>query len=88
MRNSRHRERVQEQVPSSLTRWVVDHPALWSTATGLAMAAIGLALFGTGQWAATAIVGALFGLLNLWLWRANGPGHRWRAGLLRRFPRR
>jgi len=49
------------------------------------MAAIGLALF--GEWAAAAIVGALFGLLNLWLWRAGGPGHRWRAELLRRFPR-
>ena len=81
----RHCERVQEQESSSLTRWVVEHPVLWSTATGLAMAAIGLALF--GEWVAAAIVGALFGLLNLWLWRAGGPGHRWRADLLRRFPR-
>jgi hypothetical protein len=82
-----HYERVEEQEPSSLTRWVVEHPALWSTAAGLAMAAIGLALFGAGQWAAGAVVGALFGMLNLWLWRAGGPGHRWRADLLRRFPR-
>lgn len=81
----RHCEWVQEQESSPLTRWVVEHPVLWSTATALAMAAIGLALF--GEWAAAAIVGALFGLLNLWLWRAGGPGHRWRAELLRRFPR-
>lgn len=78
---------MQEQEHSSLTRWVVAHPALWSTATGLAIAAIGLALFGAEEWAAAAVVGALFGLLNLWLWRAGGPGHRWRADLLGRFPR-
>lgn len=80
-------EEMPEQEPSSLTRWVGTHPVVWSASTGLAMAALGLRLFGAEAWAAAAIVGVLFGLLNLWLWRADGPAHRWRAGIVRRFPK-
>lgn len=45
-----HCERVPEQEPSPLTRWVVAHPTRWGASAGLAMEAIGLALFGVGAW--------------------------------------
>lgn len=73
--------------PSALSRWVAAHPVLWSASTGLAMAGLGLLLFGTGSWALAAVVGVCFASLNIWLWRSGGPGHRWRASLLRRFPK-
>jgi len=34
-----------------------------------------------------ALIGApLFGIGNWWLWRREGPAHRWRAALVERFP--
>lgn len=73
--------------PSSLARWVIEHPALWSVATGLAMLAVGLLLFGASSWPLAALVGLIFAAGNFWLWRRDGAGHTLRSYMLRRFPK-
>jgi len=51
---------------------------------GLGAFAIGLLLF--DRWDLELAVGVIFGVANWFLWRPNGPAHRWRAWLFRRFP--
>jgi predicted outer membrane lipoprotein len=47
----------------------------------------GLVIWHGGYWLVWVVLGAAFGVLNTLLWRRNGAAHRWRASLLRRFPR-
>ena len=73
---------------SALTKWVEQHPAVWGVVSATAIFAWSLMLFDGAHWLSWAVASALFGLLNYWLWRKSGPGHRLRAYLLRRFPKR
>ena len=61
-------------------------PLVWGISSGVIMAAVGQLLF--GEWILSVVVGAVFGAANWFLWRRNGPAHRWRSALLRRFPPR
>jgi hypothetical protein len=72
--------------PSSLTRWVVAHPALWGLLSGLAVLAAAIGLFRGDHPVAWVGASAAFGVFNYVLWRRRGPGHELRAYVLRRFP--
>ena len=57
---------------------------LWGVLTASFVALFGYYLF--QLWTLGTVVGAAFGLVQWLVWRRNGPGHRWRAWMLRRFP--
>lgn len=58
----------------SLRRWVVRHPIGWGAVSGL----LAFALFFAPTGHLAAVVPALvFGVLNWYLWRENGPGRLW-----------
>jgi hypothetical protein len=71
---------VNDQLPV----WVARHPIAWGVVSGLLMGAVGFGLFRSLP--LSAAVGLVFGAANWYIWRNNGPAHRWRASLLRRFP--
>lgn len=52
------------------------------------MALIGLALFRGDYWPVWVSLGVAFGVVNWVVWRDDGPAHRWRARLLKRYPPR
>ncbi|MEO8692921.1 MAG: hypothetical protein ABI658_05355 [Acidimicrobiales bacterium] len=60
-----------------LTQSAAKHPVLWGFYAGVAVLLIGRGLF--GSFVTAAIVAVPFGVLNWFLWRENGPGHRMRA---------
>jgi hypothetical protein len=69
-----------------VTRFAVAHPWLWGLVAGVLAAALALRLF-PGEWWPWAAALA-FGLANALAWRPNGPAHRVRAWLVRRYPKR
>lgn len=74
--------------PSGFTRWVVTHPVLWSLISGAAVFAIALRTFEGAYWEVWLIASVAFALLTYALWRSGGLGHRVRAYMLRRFPKK
>ena len=69
---------------NQLPRWVADHPAEWGFVAAAGFFFIAGLLNGLYL---VALIGApLFGIGNWWLWRREGPAHRWRAALVERFP--
>ena len=73
---------------SDSAHWAVRHPVLWGLLSAIALFGLSARLFDGNYWPVWGAVAMLFGLLNYWLWRASGPGHRARAYLLRRYPKR
>ena len=65
--------------------WVARHPWWWGLISGAVLGAWGWRLFGIPF---ALIGGGAFGALNVVLWRRGGPGNRWRAAVLKRFPDR
>ena len=72
---------------TKFTVWVAEHPWRWAVLSGSLLTAWGLALFRAYPivWLS---LGAIFGLVNGWIWRPTGPAHCWRASLVRRFPKK
>lgn len=68
------RTRRQDVNEATLRRWVMLHPVAWGVVSGLL--AFMLVFAPTGHLAAV-VPGILFGVLNWYLWRANGPGRSW-----------
>jgi hypothetical protein len=73
--------------PSAFTRWVVEHPVRWGFVAGLALYFTAVILNDLPRliWLMPAVV---FGVANWWVWRRDGPAHKWRVYILRRFPKR
>ena len=59
-----------------LTQSAAEHPVLWGFYAGVAVLLIGRAY---SAHSSRAIVAVPFGVLNWFLWRAGGAGHRIRA---------
>jgi hypothetical protein len=74
-----------DSMDSRLSEWVAAHPVRWGLTAGLLLGGYGVVLFGLG-WLPV-IGGAAFALANWFVWRHGGPAHRWRAAMLRRFPK-
>jgi uncharacterized membrane protein YdjX (TVP38/TMEM64 family) len=68
-----------------LAAWVAENPWRWALVSGSLLTAWALVLFRAYPlvWIS---LGAVFGIINGWMWRPGGPAHRWRAAILRRFP--
>lgn len=69
---------------NNLSRWVAAHPVQWGLITALGTFFVAGPL--NGLYAVGAVVAPLIGVTNWWVWREGGPGHRWRAALVKRFP--
>ena len=70
-----------------LTTWVKAHPWRWAFFSGVAICLWCVGLFGLGVALAWIFPGAIvFGAINGYVWRPNGPGPRWNAELRRRYP--
>ncbi len=42
----------------------------------------------TGQFWLSFALAVVVGVFNAWIWRSGGVGHRWRAQLLERYPKK
>lgn len=72
--------------PSPITRWVVNHPWGWGLVAATVLILQLRFSFPDEWWPYP--VGVVFGLVNAFIWRANGPAQRLRAYMLRRFPKK
>lgn len=58
----------------SLRRWVIRHPIGWGAVSGFLAFAL---VFAPTSHIAAVVPGLVFGVLNWYLWRTDGPGRLW-----------
>jgi hypothetical protein len=70
---------------NAMTVWVVRHPGQWGVVSGLiAFSMVGLLFLLPVSVCVVVVVP--FGFANWLAWRRDGPAHRLRAWVLRRYP--